>query len=184
MDRREALQLTAALLGTSVFGASAFLSGCSSPGRTPGALTDEELPLLNALCEAILPATSKSPGAGAAKVGKFVLAIVNDCYSDKEAQVFESGIRSLQRKVKEVYGKEFLKLNSEDQSKLLTEYDKEAQEYEDKDAPHFYSMLLQLTLWGFFISEPGATQALRYNPIPGRYEGCIPYEKGQSAWAS
>ena len=184
MDRREALHLTAALLGTSVFGAQAFLSGCSSPNRTSGALSDKDIPLINALCEAILPATSKSPGAGTAQVGKFVLSVVKDCYSEEEARIFESGLRTLQQDAKERYGKDFGSLDPQDQTKLLTQYDKEAQEHESRDEPHFYTMLLQLTLWGFFISEPGATQALRYNPVPGRYEGCIPYEKGQSAWAS
>ncbi len=184
MDRREALHLTAAFLGTSVIGAQVFLSGCSSPRETRGVLTEEDLPLINALCEVILPATSRSPGAGTAEVGKFVLSIVKDCYSQEEAQVFESGIRSFQLNVNEAYDRDFPNLNPEDQTKLLMQYDREAQEHEARDQPHFYSMLLQLTIWGYFISEPGATQALRYNPVPGRYEGCLPYEKGQSAWAS
>jgi hypothetical protein len=41
----------------------------------------------------------------------------------------------------------------------------------------------QLTLLGYFTSEPGATKALRYNPVPGKFEGCIPYKKGDKAWA-
>jgi hypothetical protein len=45
-------------------------------------------------------------------------------------------------------------------------------------------MMKELTLWGFFSSEIGATQALRYVAIPGRYEGCIPYKKGDKAWAT
>ena len=184
MERREALHLTATLLGTTVFGAQAFLSGCSSPRKDRRVLTDQDLPLINAICGVILPPTSKSPGAGTAQVGKFVLSIVQDCYSEEEARVFESGIRSFQQQVKEAYGTDFPELRPEDQTKLLTQYDREAQEHEGRDVPHFYSMFLQLTIWGYFISEPGATQALRYNPVPGRYEGCIPYEKGQSAWAS
>ena len=45
-------------------------------------------------------------------------------------------------------------------------------------------MIKQLTLWGYFSSEIGATQALRYVAIPGKYEGCIPYKKGDKAWAT
>ena len=37
---------------------------------------------------------------------------------------------------------------------------------------------------GYFTSEPGATKALRYVAVPGRYEGCIPYKKGDKAWAT
>ena len=50
--------------------------------------------------------------------------------------------------------------------------------------PHYFGMMKQLTLWGYFTSKPGATQALRYIAVPGRYEGCIPYKKGDKAWAT
>jgi hypothetical protein len=42
----------------------------------------------------------------------------------------------------------------------------------------------ELTLLGYFTSEPGATKALRYVAVPGRYDGCIPYKKGDKAWAT
>ena len=35
-------------------------------------------------------------------------------------------------------------------------------------------MTKELTLLGFFTSEPGATQVLQYEPVPGAYHGCIP----------
>jgi hypothetical protein len=44
-------------------------------------------------------------------------------------------------------------------------------------------MIKELSLLGYFTSELGATEALRYNPIPGRYEGDIPYKKGDRVWA-
>lgn len=50
--------------------------------------------------------------------------------------------------------------------------------------PHYFSMMKQLTLLGFFTSEPGATKALRYAAVPGKYEPCIPYKKGDKAWAT
>ena len=45
-------------------------------------------------------------------------------------------------------------------------------------APHYFTMMKQLTLLGFFTSKEGMTQAVRYLPVPGRYEGCVPYKKG------
>ena len=36
----------------------------------------------------------------------------------------------------------------------------------------------ELTLLGYFTSEPGATQALVYVPVSGRYDGCIDLEAG------
>ncbi|MGH2553929.1 MAG: gluconate 2-dehydrogenase subunit 3 family protein [Chitinophagaceae bacterium] len=48
---------------------------------------------------------------------------------------------------------------------------------------HYFTMMKHLTLWGYFTSETGCREALRYNPVPGRYEGCVPYNKGDRAWA-
>jgi hypothetical protein len=41
----------------------------------------------------------------------------------------------------------------------------------------------QLTLFCFFTSKPGMTQALRHQQVPGRYDGAFPYKKGDRAWA-
>lgn len=183
MDRREALKLTAGFFGTSIFGSQLLLSGCSSPGKSKIYLAEADIPLLNALADAILPPTSNSPGAGEAEVGKFILSIVKDCYNEEEARVFVKGIRNLAATSELNFDRPFLELSKEEQTQLLSNSDKEALEYEKQGHPHYYTMLLQLVIWGYFISEPGATKALRYNPVPGRFEGCIPYQKDQPAWA-
>ena len=66
----------------------------------------------------------------------------------------------------------------------LARLDKETRDLNLDENSHFFPMLKQLTLWGYFTSEPGATKALRYNPIPGKYIGCVPYEPGDKAWAT
>ncbi len=45
-------------------------------------------------------------------------------------------------------------------------------------------MLRQLTIAGYFSSEIGMTKALRYEAVPGRYNGCITVNKGDKPWAS
>jgi hypothetical protein len=53
-----------------------------------------------------------------------------------------------------------------------------------RDFPnYYYVMLKQLTLLGYFTSEIGCTQAMRYVETPGRFDGCIPYKKGDKAFA-
>ena len=49
--------------------------------------------------------------------------------------------------------------------------------------PHFFRMMKELALLGYFTSEVGCTQALRYVESPGRFEPCLPYTPGQPAWA-
>ena len=48
----------------------------------------------------------------------------------------------------------------------------------------FWKMAKELTVFGYFTSEIGCTQALRYEPVPGRYDGNFPYKKGDKAWAT
>jgi hypothetical protein len=47
----------------------------------------------------------------------------------------------------------------------------------------FFKTLKHLTVLGYFNSEIGATQALAYLPVPGRFDGSAPFEPGQKAWA-
>src|SRR5256885_7009205 len=53
---------------------------------------------------------------------------------------------------------------------------------EDKPA-HYFRMMKELALLGYFTSEIGATQAQRYVESPGRFDPCIPYTPGEKAWA-
>ena len=48
----------------------------------------------------------------------------------------------------------------------------------------YFRMMKQLAVLGYFTSEVGATQALRYVESPGRYDPCLPYTPGQRDWAS
>jgi hypothetical protein len=45
-------------------------------------------------------------------------------------------------------------------------------------------MFKELTLVGYFTSEIGATKALQYAETPGRFDPCVPYTKGERAWAN
>lgn len=49
---------------------------------------------------------------------------------------------------------------------------------------HYYTMIKELTVFGYFTSEPGATRALRYTQTPGYYQGEVAYKKGDKAWAT
>ena len=81
---------------------------------------------------------------------------------------------------------EFNKKQAEDQKDIL-EKNKEKQNqlynYVENDPPHWFTMFKQLTLTGFFNSELGCTKALRFVKIPGRFDGNLPYKKGDKAFA-
>ena len=49
--------------------------------------------------------------------------------------------------------------------------------------PHYFRMMKELALLGYFTSEIGYTKAMRYVESPGRFDPCAPYKKGEKAWA-
>lgn len=185
MQRREALQMVAALVGGSVFGAEAFLSGCKTPARKEGLFYDTDVAMMDEIGETILPAGNNVPGAKDAKIGDFMKIIVTDCYTPEDQDVFTKGLQTLK-------DQKFMDLTPEQRHELLTKLDKEARDpkYNDRDpkydgkSKHYFKMMKQLTIWGYFTSEPGATKALRYIETPGHYDGNVPYKKGDRAWAT
>lgn len=189
MNRREALSRVAVLVGGSIVGAEFFLSGCK-PGDKAAAglpLSAEDMAYLDEIAETILPATS-TPGAKDAKVGAFMNTMVTDCYEEKDQKIFLEGMGKLNAACSKMHGHDFMKATPEHRKELLTALDKEAKDYQKSKKPedpaHYFSLMKQLTLLGFFTSEVGATKALRYIAVPGKYEGCITYKKGDKAWAT
>jgi hypothetical protein len=191
MDRREALAAASVLFGGAIVGGPAFLAGCSTRDRkTPfvGLLSAEDVALLDEVGETILPLTPDSAGAKAAGIGEFMNVIVTDCYSPEEQQVFIAGLPALKAEARERYGTGFTDLSAEQRLEFLLSLEAEAARGDSpgSTAPperHYYGMIKQLTVWGYFTSEAGATQALRYVAVPGRYDGCVPYVEGETAWA-
>ena len=207
MERRELLKMIAALTGGAFIGGE-LLTSCKSGPLVGGATFGEaDTAFLDEVAETILPATKTpgaiisgtaasevasllldTPGAKAAKVGQFMVVMVNDTYEDKDQKIFHAGIGKLDEASKKANGKSFLEATPEQRTTLLTALDKEAKDYQKSKKPedpnHYFTMMKQLTLFGFFTSKEGATQALRYIAVPGKYDGAYPYKKGDKAWAT
>lgn len=189
MDRREALQRVAILMGGTIIGASLFLEGCERPAsKDIGKLFERKsIDFFGDLAETILPRTN-TPGAKEAGVGSVIPVLVRDCYTPEEQQVFLRGIANIDNLAEKGFGDQFQKLDKKDQTAFVNKLDKEAQDYVAKksadEPPHFFTMFKQLTLLTFFSSKLGATEVFRYVKIPGKYDGNFPYHKGDHAWAT
>lgn len=187
MDRREAVKYISVLLGGTIVGSSAILNGCRSSDTKGSALTftDADVSLLDEIADTILPETD-TPGAKAAGVGKFMTVMVNDCYEKQDQEVFHKGLKQLNDLAKKNYKTDFVKMPSEQRLEMLIALDKEQKEYQQtkksEDRSHYFRMMKELALLGYFTSEIGQTQAMRYIERPGRYDGCVPYTKGEKAW--
>lgn len=211
MNRRELLKQIALVTGAVVVGGDFFLTGCKQTGKPEAGFTPSTIDLLDEVGETIIPATA-TPGAKAAKIGEFMNVMVTDCYTERQQSAFMNGLVSLEEACNAMHGKNFLACSATERKAFLLSLEKEAKAFNQKrdeddklkkanhqqtndtlpwkdqtefeGAPsHYYTMMKQLTLWGFFSSETGMTETLRHEPVPGRYDGTVPYKKGEKAWA-
>jgi hypothetical protein len=188
MDRREAINRVAWILGGAVIGANLFLEGCTreATGGVENLFEPDQIDFLGDLSDTVLPPTS-SPGAKEAGVGAFIPVMIRDCYPVEDQKVVLEGFKSFAKQAKDKTGKHFSQLTLEERTPLVHDLDKEAKAYQqskkEEDANHWFHMVKQTILLGYFTSELGATKALRYVQIPGRYDGDFPYQKGDRAWA-
>ncbi|WP_343853527.1 gluconate 2-dehydrogenase subunit 3 family protein [Algoriphagus jejuensis] len=183
MNRRDALKSVALMMGGTMIGASALLTGCS-PERQLKDLnfTPEDLAFLDEIGETIIP-TTDTPGAKATKIGEFMVMMVKDCYDADQQKAFIDGLNMLSKDFKAEKGADFMEASGEDRLVYLNAMQEKFKASGDSREPIVINMLRDLTVLGYFSSEIGATQALRYEEVPGRYDGCMEYKKGDRAWA-
>ena len=49
--------------------------------------------------------------------------------------------------------------------------------------PHYFRLMKELALLGYFTSEIGYTKAMRYVESPGRFDPNAPHAPGDRSWA-
>lgn len=175
MNRREAVQRISLLMGGALSApAMAGLLGQKTNLGESVLITPQQEALLAEVADVIIPTTS-TPGAKAAGAEKFIVRVLRDCYPMEDQKKFYAGLAKLDSDSKAAYGKGFATLSNDqkiDMVKKLTTSDLA-----------FFRRMKELTVTGYFTSEIGAARALEYVEVPGRLEACIPYKKGQKAWA-
>jgi hypothetical protein len=207
VTRREVIQRVSAALGGAalaggerVFGFSfdaAALESATAQGA--GSFTTAEIALLDEVAETILPETA-TPGAKAARTGAFMALMVTAAYTERDRDVFRAGMQTLDAACRQAHGAGFLQASPAQRLSLLESLDREQQTVmeERANAPrsrapaaeaapdqpaHYFRMMKELTLLGFFTSEIGCTKAMRYIETPGRFDPCVPHAPGDRSWA-
>lgn len=190
MERRELLKMIASATGVAMVGMPAFVLGQAPVPQDAIGFTAEDVALLDEIAETIIPRTD-TPGAKDAEVGAFMARFVADCYSPEDQAAFRAGLVDLGQRA----AGSFVALAPAERLQLLSALDQEAGEQARRArvAPdgsgsgggvHYFTMIKQLVLFSFFTSKVGATEVLRYDPVPGHYDGDLPYEPGTPAWAT
>ena len=182
ISRREAIQRLTVLAGGAMSSSTlaAVFAGCEATpapaGWTPVVLTRPQLEVLTAVVDEIIPAT-ETPGARDVGVPRFVDTLLERYADEDERTRVLDGLDEL--------GPEFLALNNEEQAALLVVLDQEAvtaREADTEPLPYF-ATLKEWTLVGYYTSEVGATEELRWMPVPGRWDGDVPLDDVGRTWA-
>lgn len=167
MNRREAVQYISLLVGGTIVGGSAFLSGCKSKTGVSMVFSEADISLLDEIADTILPAT-KTPGAKAAKVGQFMTVMVNDCYEAPDQKIFHEGLAKLDDVSKDKNGKSFMESTPQQRHDLLVDLDKKAKDY--KKLNEYLASLTpeqrtQMTLQKNYTGEDPLADKKRENPL-------------------
>lgn len=150
--------------------------------------TPSQRAAIRALAEQVIPATD-TPGAIDAGVPRFIELMVADWFNDEERQSFMNGLDAFLGSADGA----FATLPPEAQLELMERAEKAAQDsgwYDAGSAMHlwdaqapFICQLKELTVLGFFLSEVGATEVLRDNPM-GRFVGDVPLQADDAAYGT
>jgi hypothetical protein len=195
ITRREAIQHVAAVLGGIALSGGdqllafsfdeAALAQATTKGA--GAFSAADVALLDEIAETILPETS-TPGARAAKTGAFMALSVTDVYTAENQSIFRDGLRKVDEACTTAHGKSFMMATPAERLTVLQALDREQKAAMDarqsSDEPrHYFRLMKELALLGYFTSEIGVTKALRYVEAPGRFDPCAPHHPGDRSWA-
>jgi hypothetical protein len=195
ITRREAIQSVAALLGGAALTGGdqllafsfdeAALEQATSTGVGPFSAAD--VALLDEIAETILPETS-TPGAKAAKTGAFMALSVTDVYTAQNQTIFRDGMRKVDEACRSAHGTSFITATPAQRLTVLEALDREQKAAMDarqnSDEPrHYFRLMKELALLGYFTSEIGCTRAMRYVESPGRFDPCAPHKPGDRSWA-
>ncbi|MEH6558100.1 MAG: gluconate 2-dehydrogenase subunit 3 family protein [Oceanicoccus sp.] len=195
MNRRETLKMAAVVLGgvLSESLSAAVMAGVSPSGKVSRQLFDASgRKTLEILAELIIPETD-TPGAMAAGVPDFIEVMVSDWYTDTERNVFLEGLHELSEYCEKTYGKKINDCSNDEQVSALQWSEQESKKYPvkrssplsrtiDEDSP-FFTKIKELTVLGYYTSEVGAKQELRYNPMPMKYDGNLNFSDVGRQWS-
>lgn len=186
MNRRDAIKQTALMMGYAVSASvvSGVMSGCQateSMDWTPSAMSQSQGEIVAQVAECILPA-SDTPGAKDVFVHEFIDTMLGTYMKPEEKTRFLAGVDQVEADAQSAHGKSFMSLSAEEQNALLVKMAKDTEAAIEADPSlrqnkPFFMQMKELTLTGYFTSERIGKEFLVFDPVPGRYDGCMPLEE-------
>ena len=168
MDRRQAIRAgIIGLGGITTVSSLQLLVSCSKENiASAHLLNSNQIKLTDILVDIIIPETATS-SASQAGVVQFIDIALNECFVTEDQKLFTDGLG-------ELVESSFDSMKSQEQIEILNSL-------EAQQSP-FFTLLKRLTLIGYFTSELGIKENYNYAPVPGKYQGCIPFDVSDKPW--
>jgi hypothetical protein len=178
IDRREAIRRAALLAGVVLSPEWLPLVDRARPLAQARYFTPAQLTITSAIADRVIPRTD-TPGAADVGVPAFIDLLYGEFLTEGERQLLTNGLAEVDKAAMSAHGASFPTLTAERQDVLLEAI---AQAEEGRDQS-FFRLIRSATVLGYFTSEQVGRNVLHYDPVPGRYEGCIPLDQvGRRNW--
>jgi hypothetical protein len=191
MERRSAIKLSLGSIGLclSGIGFSSLMYACktdlTASDWMPKTFSPGEAQLVERLCDIIIPATKRGPGAAEAMVHRYLDEAVGNYFSIKEKEEFLSLLNEVDAYAEKQYSKVFMSLERQQQEELVQYWADSSDDFTPSrnGEQHSFIFFRELVKHAFFTSEVGCKEVLNYDPVPGSYQGCIGLPENGAAWA-
>jgi gluconate 2-dehydrogenase gamma chain len=140
-----------------------------SGGGKSRALDADRFALLEQVSDVIIPPTD-TPGATDAGVPAFVRLMLEEWASEQTRSQIVAVLDAIEKQAWSQFGAAFLDLPPERRLDLMRTFDARAVAAKEPA----YGKFKYLVLLGYYQSEIGATQELRYELVPGAWRSCLP----------
>jgi hypothetical protein len=174
MERRDLLRVVGAATALSFLAprdAAAVWSRIARGEPVRDGLSEAQLALVAAIADTILPRTET---ASATDVGvpAFVNVVVSENYTDDDRASFVAGLDAIEARAKAAGGDALAQLTPSARASVIESI--EAEQSRRAEPARTYWRLKGLVIHGYFTSEPVMKDVLKYEVMPGRFEGSAP----------
>jgi gluconate 2-dehydrogenase gamma chain len=135
-------------------------------------MSAEQFSLLEQITEVMIPATD-TPGAIDAGVPAFIRQMLDEWASAASRKEIAAVLEGVEKHAWAKFGASFVELPPERRHEVVRGFDEERVGRQDPA----YAKFKYLVLVGYYQSEVGATQELRYELVPGAWRPCVPFSE-------
>ena len=196
MKRRESLK-NIVLLGGTVALSGSFLSllqSCKEQAKLswkPRFLSGKHAQLVSSLVDTLLPKTD-TPGGLDVKVDVFIDLVYDQMLDEATQKQIVAAMDQFNEKCVSKAGDVFANLDAKQKKTILMEEEANSPQFGrsvwgkgvgEQPDPGFYRSFKGLAVQGYFTSAEVGKNVTAYDPVPGPFQGCIPFSDVGKVWS-